>query len=145
MVQEAAPSRLQEWLNRPLERLVRQLILSALVGGRSSHRPQFRATRGLRFDQQLSWEIVGQSRESLYSSDMWHELGNWSPYDEITLPLDKLRRWHPLNQSLYVGYKVHLAGLLLSSRGDRALRTASTEGRYPFLDEQVTDFCAVTA
>ena len=88
---------------------------------------------------------MGQSREHLYSSEMWHELGDWSAYDEITLPLDKLKRWHPLNQSLYVGYKVHLAGLLLSGKGDRTLRTASTEGRYPFLDEQVTDFCAVTA
>jgi asparagine synthase (glutamine-hydrolysing) len=136
------PGRLQEWLNRPIERLFRKLTLSALLGGRRTHRPQFRATRGLRFDQQLSWEIMGQSRESLYSSDMWHELGDWSAYDEITLPLDKLKRWHPLNQSLYVGYKVHLAGLLLSGKGDRALRTASTEGRYPFLDEQVVDFCA---
>jgi asparagine synthase (glutamine-hydrolysing) len=136
------PSRVQEWLNRPLERFVRQVTLSGLIGGPSSHRPQFRATRGLRFDQQLSWEIVGQSREYLYSPDMWHELGDWSAYDEITLPLDKLKRWHPLNQSLYVGYKVHLAGLLLSSKGDRTLRTASTEGRYPFLDERVTDFCA---
>src|SRR5882757_50209 len=35
------PGRTQEWLNRPLERLVRQLTLSALIGGRSSHRPQF--------------------------------------------------------------------------------------------------------
>jgi asparagine synthase (glutamine-hydrolysing) len=135
------PGRLQEWLNRPIERLFRQFTLSALLGGRSPHRPQFRATRGLRFDQQLSWEIMGQSRESLYSSEMWRELGDWSAYDEITLPLDKLKRWHPLNQSLYVGYKVHLAGLLLSGKGDRALRTASTEGRYPFLDEEVTDFC----
>jgi asparagine synthase (glutamine-hydrolysing) len=136
------PSRIQEWLNRPLERIVRQVTLSGLIGGPNSHRPGFRATRGLRFDQQLSWEIMGQSREHLYSSEMWHELGDWSAYDEITLPLDKLKRWHPLNQSLYVGYKVHLAGLLLSGKGDRTLRTASTEGRYPFLDEQVTDFCA---
>jgi asparagine synthase (glutamine-hydrolysing) len=136
------PGRIQEWLNRPLERLVRQLTLSALIGGPCSHRPQFRAARGLRFDQQLSWEIMGQSRESLYSSDMWDHLRDWSAYDEIALPLKKLSRWHPLNQSLYVGYKVLLAGLLLSGKGDRALRTASTEGRFPFLDEQVTDFCA---
>jgi asparagine synthase (glutamine-hydrolysing) len=73
---------------------------------------------------------------------MWDHLRDWSAYDEIALPLDKLSRWHPLNQSLYVGYKVLLAGLLLSGKGDRALRTASTEGRFPFLDEQVTDFCA---
>jgi asparagine synthase (glutamine-hydrolysing) len=132
---------MQKWLDRPLERFVRRVALSAMLGG-GRHRPQFRATRGLRFDQQLSWEIIGQSRESLYSSEMWRELGDWSAYDEITLPLEKLKRWHPLNQSLYVGYKVLLAGLLLCGKGDRALRTASTEGRYPFLDEEVTNFCA---
>jgi asparagine synthase (glutamine-hydrolysing) len=73
---------------------------------------------------------------------MWQQLGDWSAYDEITLPLERIRRWHPLNQSLYVGYKGLLPGLLLSGKGDRALHTASTEGRYPFLDEQVIDFCA---
>jgi asparagine synthase (glutamine-hydrolysing) len=47
-----------------------------------------------------------------------------------------------LNQALYVGYKAHMPGLLLASKGDRAIRSASTEGRYPFLDEDVIQFCS---
>jgi len=35
-----------------------------------------------------------------------------------------------------------LPGSLLFGKGDRALRASSTEGRYPFLDEDVIDFCA---
>jgi asparagine synthase (glutamine-hydrolysing) len=139
------PGRIQERLGQPIERFMRQLILSAIIRGRSPHRPPFRALGGIRFDQQLSWEIIGQSRETLYSPDMWRQLGDWSAYDEITLPLERLKRWHPLNQSLYVGYKMLLPGLLLSGKGDRAMRTASTEGRYPFLDEQVVDYCAQLA
>ena len=42
-----------------------------------------------------------------------------------------------LNQSLYVGYKVLLAGLLLNHKGDRVAMANSVETRYPFLDENV--------
>jgi len=53
-----------------------------------------------------------------------------------------LRRWHPLNRSLYLGYKVHLPGLLLSQKGDRVAMANSVETRYPFLDEEVVSFAA---
>jgi len=33
----------------------------------------------------------------------------------------------------------------LHAKGDRALRQASTEGRYPFLDEDVVQFCSEIA
>ena len=56
-----------------------------------------------------------------------------------------LRRWHPLNQSLYVGYKVMLAGLLLLAKGDRVAMNSSVEARYPLLDEDVIAFCASIA
>ncbi len=38
-----------------------------------------------------------------------------------------------------------LTGMLLSAKGDRATRHSATEGRYPFLDERVVDFCASLA
>ena len=46
-----------------------------------------------------------------------------------------MKRWHPLNQSLYVGYKVMLPGLLLFGKGDRIAMHSSVEARYPFLDD----------
>ena len=53
-----------------------------------------------------------------------------------------MRRWHPLNRSLYLGYKVHLAGLLLTQKGDRVAMANSVEARYPFLDEDVIAFAS---
>jgi asparagine synthase (glutamine-hydrolysing) len=32
--------------------------------------------------------------------------------------------------------------MLLAAKGDRATRFSATEGRYPFLDERVVEFCA---
>ena len=55
-----------------------------------------------------------------------------------------MRRWNPLNQSLYVGYKVLLAGHMLISKADRVMMRSSVEGRYPFLDEDVIDFSPAT-
>ena len=37
--------------------------------------------------------------------------------------------------------RVMLSGMLLQAKGDRSVRNASMEGRYPFLDERVVDFC----
>ena len=53
-----------------------------------------------------------------------------------------MKCWHPLNQSLYVGYKVMLAGLLMISKGDRISMHSSVETRYPFLDDDVIKFCS---
>src|SRR5262249_30710636 len=58
---------------------------------------------------------------------------------------DRIGRWHPLNQSLYVGYKVMLAGLLMVAKGDRIAMNSSVEVRYPFLDDDVIRFCAEIA
>src|SRR5262249_47637896 len=49
---------------------------------------------------------------------------------------------HPLNQSIYAGYKIMLPGMLLLSKGDRIAMNASVETRYPYLDEEVIAFCA---
>ena len=134
-----------ERIGNPIERLVRWLMTSVLIGGGNVHRPAFRAAHGLRFAQQFSWEIIAQSRERLYSPAMWERLGSYSAYEDVMISAERIRRWHPLNQSIYAAYKVMLPGLLLAGKGDRAVRTASTEGRYPFLDEGVVEFCSQIA
>lgn len=63
-------------------------------------------------------------------------------YEELQLNQDRLRRWHPLNRALYLGARVHLPGLLMSSKGDRLTMHSSVEARYPFLDEDVFQFLA---
>ena len=33
-------------------------------------------------------------------------------------PLERIRRWHPLNRGLYYSGRIHLAGLLLNGKGE---------------------------
>ena len=86
---------------------------------------------------------MAQSRERLFTADLWDRLAGYSAYDDVPVP-DRIKRWNSLNQSLYAAYKVMLPGMLLSAKGDRATRHSATEGRYPFLDERVVDFCAAS-
>ncbi len=122
-------------------RLARSFALSGIVGGASTHRPPFAWTAGARTAQQFSWEFLAQSRERLYAADMWQRLDGYQAHADVPVH-DRFARWHPLNQSLYLAHKVMLPGMLLSAKGDRVTRQSATEGRYPFLDERVVDFCA---
>ena len=57
-------------------------------------------------------------------------------------PLERAKRWHPLNRGIWIAARVHLAGHLLQAKGDRVAMHSSVEVRYPFLDEDVFDFLA---
>jgi asparagine synthase (glutamine-hydrolysing) len=60
----------------------------------------------------------------------------------LKLNIERAKKWHPLNRSLYLGARVMLPGLLLASKGDRVAMNSSVETRYPFLDEDVFAFLA---
>ena len=107
--------------------------------------PAEQAIGGVRPAQQDLYEMISQSKPVLYSEAMWQRLGDHSPYSDLDITNDRMKRWHPLNQSLYVGYKVMLAGLLMISKGDRIAMNASVETRYPYLDDDVIQFCAEIA
>ncbi|AGA29339.1 asparagine synthase (glutamine-hydrolyzing) [Singulisphaera acidiphila] len=128
-------------IGAPIPRLFRKFMLGA-VGGGSAHRPAELALGGVRPAQQDMYELISQARSVLYSDRMWNRLGDHDPYSDLSLTNDRMERWHPLNQSLYVGYKVMLAGLLMISKGDRIAMNSSVETRYPFLDDDVINFCA---
>ena len=122
-------------------RLLRRLFMGAVAGGRPLLPPEM-AIGGTRPAQQDLYELISQAKPTVYSDAMWQRLGDHSPYDDLDITNDRIGRWHPLNQSLYVGYKVMLAGLLMISKGDRIAMNASVETRYPFLDDDVIAFCA---
>jgi asparagine synthase (glutamine-hydrolysing) len=50
-------------------------------------------------------------------------------------------RWDPLHQAQYLEISIFLSQYLLSSQGDRMGMGHSVEGRFPFLDHRVVDFC----
>lgn len=78
----------------------------------------------------------------VYSDELLEQMGSHTACEDLVLNREKMRRWHPLNRSLYLGYKVMLAGLLMSHKGDRPAMANSVETRFPFLDEEVVEFCA---
>ena len=101
--------------------------------------------RGVRTAQQDVYDLMAQGRSFVYSGDLWRRLAGHHAYDDLDITNDRFNRWDPLNQSLYVGYKVMLAGLLLQAKGDRVAMNSSVEARYPLLDEDVIAFCASIA
>lgn len=50
-------------------------------------------------------------------------------------------RWDPLAQAQYLEVVTLFSGYLISSQGDRMLMGHSVEGRFPFLDADVMEFC----
>lgn len=59
---------------------------------------------------------------------------------ESSLP-PEFESWDPLAQAQYIEITTLLSPYLLSSQGDRMLMANSIEGRFPFLDAEVMDFC----
>jgi asparagine synthase (glutamine-hydrolysing) len=68
------------------------------------------------------------------------------PYNDLNLDIGRMKNWHPFHRELALSFRIHLAGLLLSSKGDRVAMNSSVETRYPFLDEEAGEFlCRVPA
>jgi asparagine synthase (glutamine-hydrolysing) len=86
--------------------------------------------------------LMSMSKLHFFNADMMDVAVKHVPYAELGLNLDRARRWHPLNRALYLGARVMLPGLLLSSKGDRVAMNSSVETRYPFLDEEVFSYLA---
>jgi asparagine synthase (glutamine-hydrolysing) len=86
--------------------------------------------------------LMSLSRPRFYSTQMRSTLAGYTAYEDLGLNLDRMRRWHPLNRSIYLGARIHLPGLLLNAKGDRVAMHSSVETRYPFLDEAIFDYLA---
>ena len=128
-----------------LPRVGREWFLDRISRDPRGRNPRF-PVRGARVAQQELYDMLGQSRCRVYSESMWARLDGYDPYGaDMGIAHPRFDRWDPLNQSLYLGYKVMLPGLLLAGKGDRVAMNASVETRYPLLDEEVVSFCAELA
>jgi asparagine synthase (glutamine-hydrolysing) len=138
----------QSWIDAITRRVGQRLpgmfgrLIKSSVTGSGGPFPTGRAIGGARPIQLALYEMISLVKPTIYSAEMREKLADHDPYCDLDLSTDRINRWHPLNQSLYAGYKVMLPGMLLHSKGDRIAMNASVETRYPFLDEDVIAFCS---
>lgn len=88
------------------------------------------------------YSLFSMAKFRMFSPEMMDLIKDVSPYEDLNLPSEKMKSWHPLNRELYVSGRAHLSGLLLNAKGDRVAMNSSVETRYPFLDVNVFNFLA---
>jgi asparagine synthase (glutamine-hydrolysing) len=89
-----------------------------------------------------AYGLLGLSKLRFYAAPMREVLAKSNPWGDLQIPLERAKRWDPLNRGVWVAARVTLAGHLLQAKGDRVSMHSSVEVRYPFLDEEVFDFLA---
>jgi asparagine synthase (glutamine-hydrolysing) len=90
----------------------------------------------------LRWNNSNHIKKHLTAGLKSH-LADYSPIDELSegLPED-FNNWDDLAKAQWIETTVFMSGYLLSSQGDRMGMANSIEGRYPFLDYRVIEFCS---
>jgi asparagine synthase (glutamine-hydrolysing) len=85
---------------------------------------------------------AASSLKRLFSRDMIEQTRELDAVDALISALpEEFDAWDPLARAQYLEIKTILSGYILASQGDRMLMSHSVEGRFPFLDPNVIDFC----
>ncbi len=78
-----------------------------------------------------------------FSKETQEKLSAFDPYKSLMANLSgQMDNMDSLAKAQYIEMVVFLSGYLLSSQGDRMGMANSVEGRYPFLDHRIIEFCA---
>lgn len=92
------------------------------------------------YSHAIRWRNARRNHR-LFSPDFQQRLRDTNSR-ELPEPLPRdWAAWDPLEQAQYVEITTFLSPYLLSSQGDRVAMAHSVEGRYPFLDARVMEFC----
>jgi asparagine synthase (glutamine-hydrolysing) len=88
------------------------------------------------YSHAIRWRNTSRGKR-LFSRELRAALGEQAA---PALP-EAFERWSPLARAQYLEITIFLAEYLLSSQGDRVAMAHSVEGRFPFLDHRVVEFC----
>ena len=89
----------------------------------------------------LRWHNTSRL-QSYFSRDVRSELTGYDPVSELLDNIScTLHNWNLLSRAQWLETNIFMSGYLLSSQGDRMAMANSVEGRYPFLDHRVIEFC----
>lgn len=86
------------------------------------------------------WNTTAKIR-MFFSDELRGAIGDHQATDELSQLLSYKHYQNDISQAQYIEMKTLLSGYLLSSQGDRVAMAHSIEGRYPFLDHRVIEFC----
>ncbi|MFN8258947.1 MAG: asparagine synthase (glutamine-hydrolyzing) [Bacteroidales bacterium] len=90
----------------------------------------------------LRWNNGNQVKK-YFSASMVNQLNGYNPVEDLLERVgNKLDNYDFLAKAQWLEISLFLSGYLLSSQGDRMAMANSVEGRYPFLDYRLIEFCA---
>jgi len=96
----------------------------------------------LGYSHQIRWRNTGRLQR-LFCAGLRATLNGYDPVEEFVASLDEaLSGWNHLPQAQYIEVATFMSPYLLSSQGDRMMAANSVEGRFPFLDHRVVEFCS---
>ena len=129
--------------------LLRRLYpyVADLSGGSGAYltaffRPGLTETERLDYSHHIRWQNTSRLWR-LFSPHLKRHLEGYDPAEELLATLDgRLREWNPLAQAQFIEVTTFMSPYLLSSQGDRMMAAHSVEGRFPFLDHRVIEFCS---
>ena len=89
----------------------------------------------------LRWNNTSRIR-NYFSGDLQSQVNGYDPVTEVAESVaGKLQGADLLTRAQWLEISLFMSGYLLSSQGDRMAMANSVEGRYPFLDYRVIEFC----
>lgn len=90
----------------------------------------------------LRWNNSNQIKKH-FSDHIKTSVNGYDPLEDLAGKLPKdFDNWSTLAKAQWLETTVFMSGYLLSSQGDRMGMANSIEGRYPFLDYRVIEFCS---
>ena len=94
------------------------------------------------YSHAIRWRNTSRCRR-FFSADLNEQIRRRAKplLESVPLP-EGFTSWGVLERAQYLEIVTFLSPYLLSSQGDRVSMAHSVEGRYPFLDHRVTEFCS---
>jgi asparagine synthase (glutamine-hydrolysing) len=94
------------------------------------------------YSHHIRWRNTARLQR-LFSPGLHETLDGYDPVEEfLTVLDDALPGWSSLAQAQAIEVATFMSPYLLSSQGDRMMAANSVEGRFPFLDHRVVEFCS---
>ncbi len=94
------------------------------------------------FSHRPRWQTTSKTK-LFFSDELKERIDGTIPEEALRVSLPSgFLTWAPVARAQYLETKHLLPGYILSSQGDRVSMANSIEGRFPFLDHRIVEFCS---